>query len=61
MTVFNLVHIDNSIYPWIVVLILPINSVLNPFIYSIKGFNKYLKIRKGQRAEKRLSKVKKNF
>lgn len=47
------IGLNNSVYSWIVVFIVPINSVMNPFLYSSKEFQNNLKKKFDKKKEDR--------
>ena len=43
LVTFDAVFLNNEIYPWIIIVVMPINSLINPYIYSISEIVTFLK------------------
>lgn len=51
-TEFNWVKLDERIYPWIIIMVSPINALVNPYIYCLSEYishKKFVKISKLKR------------
>lgn len=60
-SIFGLFEINNNIYPWIIVFIIPLNSTLNPYIYSSNELFTIIQISKKHEDKEKENLIQKNL